>query len=68
MEEYDYIFEFIILKDKNMVCFDVDKINKIWEICKWKLGDVFIFFGMIGKKYVSDYLMDKKFFLSEKEK
>lgn len=38
------------------------------EIRKWKPGDVFIPFGMTGKKHVSDYLTDKKFSLSEKEK
>ena len=34
------------------------------------MGDtqVFIPFGMTGKKHVSDYLTDKKFSLSEKEK
>ena len=68
MEEYDYTSEFIIPKDKNTACFDADKINKTWEIRKWKPGDVFIPFGMTGKKHVSDYLTDKKFSLSEKEK
>mgnify|MGYP000999685999 CR=1 FL=1 len=47
---------------------DADKMDAAWCIRKWKQGDVFIPFGMIGKKRVSDYLTDRKFSLSDKKK
>ena len=67
-EVYDYTPEFIIPKDKKTACFDADKMDAAWCIRKWKQGDVFIPFGMIGKKRVSDYLTDRKFSLSDKKK
>lgn len=66
-EVYNYTPEFIIPKDKETACFDADKISAPWHIRKWEQGDVFIPFGMTGKKRVSDYLTDRKFSLSDKE-
>jgi len=59
--------DFIIPKDKNTACFDIDKIKFPLLLRHWKQGDWFIPFGMAGKKKVSDYFSDKKYSLIDKE-
>ena len=58
---------FIVPKDKNTACFDVDKINFPLRLRRWEKGDWFIPFGMTGKKKISDYFSDKKYSLIDKE-
>ena len=52
---------------KNIAYLNADKID--FPLCfrKWKEGDSFTPFGMKGKKKLSDYFIDEKFSLSEKE-
>lgn len=66
-EEQEYTSAFIIPREKEIACFDADKLNGVLSVRKWKHGDVFIPFGMQGKKKVSDYLTDRKFSLLRKE-
>ena len=66
--EYLDINNFVISRESNIACFDVDKIKFPLIVRKWRTGDLFYPFGMKGKKKkVSDYFTDKKFSLKEKE-
>jgi len=67
-EEQEYTSDFQIPQEKQTACFDADKLNE--EICcrKWQTGDTFVPFGMKGKKKISDYLTDRKFSISQKER
>lgn len=60
--------DYIIKKDRNVACFDADKIEMPLILRKWQLGDTFHPFGMKGKKKkVSDYFSDNKFSIKDKE-
>jgi tRNA(Ile)-lysidine synthase len=48
-------------------CFDSDKLKFPLKLRKWEDGDVFHPIGMKGRKKVSDYFIDNKFSLTEKE-
>lgn len=50
-----------------IACFDANKLKFPLLIRKWKEGDQFRPIGMKGTKKVSDYFIDKKFSLSDKE-
>ena len=60
--------DFLIPRDKGIACFDADKLNGDIHYRKWQTGDTFIPFGMKGKKKISDYLTDRKFSISQKER
>lgn len=66
-EEKHYTNDFVIPHEKHIACLDADKLTG--ELClrKWQSGDVFIPFGMKGRKKISDYLTDRKFSISQKE-
>lgn len=66
-EELEYTPDFIIPRKKDIACFDADKLKGNLAIRRWQQGDVFVPFGMRGKKRVSDYLTDRKKSLAEKE-
>lgn len=66
-EELEYTPNFIIPREKYKACFDADKLKGNLTVRRWRQGDVFVPFGMKGKKRVSDYLTDKKKSLAEKE-
>lgn len=66
-EWFDYTPSFVIPRNKETACFDADKLNEELTIRRWQTGDVFVPFGMKGKKLVSDYLTDRKFSISRKE-
>ena len=65
-EEQSYSLHFVISKDKNIACFDADKLKEELKIRLWQKGDWFIPFGMKGKKLVSDFLTDQKKSISQK--
>ena len=66
-EEKPYTPSFVIPKEKDIACFDADKLKAPFDIRKWEKGDSFIPFGMTGKKLVSNYLTDRKLSLLQKE-
>ena len=51
----------------NKIYVDADKITFPLIIRKWKIGDRFYPYGMNGSKLISDYFIDKKFSLFQKE-
>ncbi|MEP7167789.1 MAG: tRNA lysidine(34) synthetase TilS [Bacteroidota bacterium] len=55
-------------KDKNIAYLDESKIIFPLSVRKWNQGDYFFPLGMKGKKRLSDYFIDKKIPVSEKEK
>lgn len=67
-EEKEYNSDFQIPREKGTACFDAEKLNGEISYRKWQAGDTFIPFGMKGKKKVSDYLTDRKFSISQKER
>ena len=67
-EEKEYTSDFQIPREKGIACFDADKLNGEIHYRKWQPGDTFIPFGMKGKKKISDYLTDRKFSISQKER
>lgn len=67
-EEREYSPDFQIPRDKKTACFDADKLTEEIHCRKWRTGDTFIPFGMKGRKKVSDYLTDRKFSISQKER
>lgn len=66
-EERQYTSDFLIPHDKEIACFDADKLKETISCRMWQTGDTFVPFGMKGKKKVSDYLTDRKFSISQKE-
>jgi tRNA(Ile)-lysidine synthase len=59
---------FKISKDKNKAYFDFDKIKFPLKIRKWKNSDKFIPMGMRNFKKISDYFIDNKVNLCDKQK
>ena len=54
------IDDFELDRDKSNACLDIDKLRFPLKFRKWKEGDVFVPFGMRGRKKVSDFLIDEK--------
>lgn len=67
-EELEYTPEFQIPREKEVACFDADKLDSEVYYRKWQIGDSFVPFGMKGKKKISDYLTDRKFSITQKER
>lgn len=67
-EEKEYTPDFQIPREKNVACFDADKLDGEISYRKWQTGDSFVPFGMKGKKKISDYLTDRKFSINQKER
>ncbi len=53
--------------EQSQAYLDFNKLNFPLLIRKWQVGDWFIPFGMKGKKKLSDYFVDEKFTIQEKE-
>ena len=51
----------------NSIFVPIRKLKFPLLIRKWKEGDLFVPFGMKGKKKLSDYFKDEKFSLPQKE-
>jgi tRNA(Ile)-lysidine synthase len=54
--------------DKNNACFDADKVTFPLKLRKWEKGDFFYPLGMENRKLLSDYFIDNKISLPDKEK
>lgn len=66
--EHPYNEDFVIPREKHKACFDADKLCGELHLRLWKPGDVFVPFGMKGKKTVGDYLTDRKYSLLQKQR
>jgi tRNA(Ile)-lysidine synthase len=60
--------DFLILSDPSVACLDSEKVVFPLTLRKWTAGDYFYPLGMKHKKKLSDYFIDKKYPLTEKEK
>ena len=58
---------FKITKESNVACLDFDKLQFPLLIRKWRKGDYFQPLGMTGFKKLSDFFIDEKMPLHEKE-
>lgn len=65
--EKTYPKNFKIIKDRNVACLDSDKLEFPLLIRRWEQGDYFQPLGMEGFKKVSDFFIDEKIPLHEKE-
>jgi tRNA(Ile)-lysidine synthase len=59
--------DFKIRKESNIACLDLEKLEFPLLIRKWQQGDYFQPLGMTGFKKVSDFLIDEKIPVHEKE-
>ncbi|MCZ4695262.1 tRNA lysidine(34) synthetase TilS [Ancylomarina euxinus] len=59
--------DFKFSTDPQVACFDADKLSFPLKLRKWQEGDVFHPIGMKGRKKISDYFIDNKFSLTDKE-
>lgn len=53
--------DFRVQKDKRTAYFDLEKLSFPLTLRRWKPGDLFVPFGMKGRKKLSDYFSDNKF-------
>jgi tRNA(Ile)-lysidine synthase len=60
--------DFIIVKENTSAYFDIDKLNFPLRLRNWRKSDRFKPFGMKGTKLLSDFFIDNKLSLPEKEK
>ena len=58
---------FEVIKSANVACLDADKLQYPLTLRRWQQGDWFIPFGMKGRKKLSDFFVDKKFTMNDKE-
>jgi len=63
----DYFPGYQIPDSNEIAVFDLDKINFPLVIRKWQLGEYFCPLGMKGLKKVSDFFIDEKLSIPEKE-
>jgi len=59
--------DFSVQKDSNIGQFDLDKLVFPLTIRKWQKGDYFMPLGMSNLKKLSDFFIDQKLSISEKE-
>jgi tRNA(Ile)-lysidine synthase len=52
----------------NVALLDADKLKFPLKVRRWQDGDWFVPFGMSGRKKLSDYLIDKKVSMAEKQR
>jgi tRNA(Ile)-lysidine synthase len=63
----DVTSAFRFATESNIACLDADKVSFPMIIRKWKHGDSFFPLGMKKRKKLSDYFIDKKYSVLEKE-
>ncbi len=63
----DYNDSFNIPREKNVACLDYEKLNFPLILRKWHDGDYFQPLGMVHKKKLSDFLIDEKLSIADKE-
>jgi tRNA(Ile)-lysidine synthase len=63
----DYNNSFILPREKNIACLDYEKLNFPLILRKWHEGDYFQPLGMEHHKKLSDFLIDEKLSIAEKE-
>ena len=63
----DYNDYFTIPQEKNVACLDYGKLNFPVMLRKWHDGDYFQPLGMVHKKKLSDFLIDEKLSIADKE-
>jgi len=59
--------DFKFSTNPQIACFDAAKLSFPLKLRKWQEGDIFHPIGMKGRKKVSDYFIDNKFSLTDKE-
>ncbi|WP_163325915.1 tRNA lysidine(34) synthetase TilS [Draconibacterium mangrovi] len=59
--------DFSIIKDPTIACIDLDEVQFPLLMRKWQQGDYFQPLGMTGFKKISDFFIDRKMPLHEKE-
>ncbi len=64
---YDRTFDFLIEKDVKLALLDFDKLYFPLILRKWLQGDYFIPLGMNGMKKISDFFIDQKLSLIDKQ-
>lgn len=60
--------DFEIPEGPAVACFDYDKLSFPLYMRHWKKGDYFLPFGSTGKKKISDFFVDNKLSIDEKER
>ncbi|OQX80583.1 MAG: tRNA lysidine(34) synthetase TilS [Bacteroidetes bacterium 4484_249] len=68
ISRYKKPVEFIASGNRNIAFLDADKLEFPLQIRKWEKGDYFYPLGMNNKKLLSDFFIDNKFTIPEKEK
>ncbi len=66
--EGEYTPEFVIPRERDVACFDSEKLTRPLTLRRWQQGDTFVPFGMKGRKRVSDYLTDRKLSVLQKQR
>ncbi|MFA8435189.1 MAG: tRNA lysidine(34) synthetase TilS [Marinifilaceae bacterium] len=67
IERFEKSSDFSFSRDKNICCLDAEKLQFPLILRKWKQGDSFQPIGMKGRKKISDFFIDQKFSLEQKE-
>lgn len=65
--EWSIVNEPLSIGDKNVAFVDADILDFPLQIRRWKKGDVFFPLGLAGRKKLSDFLINQKLNLFEKE-
>ncbi len=59
--------DFVIPEGQEIACLDYDKLQYPLTLRRWRKGDFFFPFGSSGKKKMSDFFVDRKISIDEKE-